>query len=72
MDEFMIIMFHCLGYETTSNALAFTSYLLAIHPEEQEKLYAEINQYYSDHPVSTYTTIILIIHTYLYKERNNF
>lgn len=41
-----------LGYETTSNALAFTSYLLAIHPEEQEKLYAEINQYYSDHPVS--------------------
>ena len=72
MDELMIIMFHYLGYETTSNALAFTSYLLAIHPEEQEKLYAEINQYYSDHPVSNYTTIILIIHTYLYKERNNF
>ena len=30
------------GYETTANALVFTAYLLAKHPDVQEKLYEEI------------------------------
>lgn len=40
------------GYDTTANALAYTSYLLALHPEIQEKLQAEIDSYFSDKPVS--------------------
>ena len=40
------------GYDTTANALAYTSYLLALHPEIQEKLQSEIDNYLSDKPVS--------------------
>ena len=40
------------GYDTTANALAYTSYLLALHPEIQEKLQSEIDRYFIDKPVS--------------------
>lgn len=40
------------GYDTTANALAYTSYLLALHPEIQERLQSEIDNYFSDKPVS--------------------
>ena len=48
---------HCLtfllaGYETTANCLAFTSYLLAMNPEVQDKLCHEIDSYIEHHPVS--------------------
>ena len=36
------ITFLLAGYETTSNALAYTTYLLALHPEVQERLYQEV------------------------------
>ncbi|XP_065054595.1 cytochrome P450 3A24-like [Rhopilema esculentum] len=36
------ITFLLAGYETTSNALAYTTYLLALHPEIQERLYNEV------------------------------
>ena len=39
------------GYETTSNALTFTSYLLGAHPGIQERLANEIQGYFEDHPV---------------------
>ena len=32
------------GYETTATALACSTYVLATHPEIQEKLQAEIDQ----------------------------
>ena len=46
------ITFLLAGYETTSNALSYTSYLLALHPEVQEKLSKEIEEYFEDSPVS--------------------
>ncbi|KAL5491879.1 hypothetical protein EMCRGX_G017245 [Ephydatia muelleri] len=49
---------HCItfliaGYETTSSCLAYTSYLLAINPDVQEKLCQELDNYFKDHSVST-------------------
>jgi len=44
--------FLIVGYDTTSNALSFTSYLLALHPEVQERLSREIEEYFEDKPVS--------------------
>ena len=40
------------GYDTTANALAYTSYLLALNPDIQEKLQSEIDSYFDDKPVS--------------------
>ena len=39
------------GYETTSNALSYASYLLALNPEVQDKLREEIEEYYAENPV---------------------
>ena len=43
------------GFDTTTNLLSYTSYLLALHPEVQERLQSEIDGYLEDNPVS-YTT----------------
>ena len=40
------------GYETTSNALAYTTYCLALNPEVQDKLIKEIDETVGDN-VST-------------------
>ena len=39
------------GHETTASALAYASYLLALHPEVQERLAEEIDNYLQEHPV---------------------
>ena len=41
LDEILILF--VAGHETTSNALTFTTELLARHPKVQEKVYAEIS-----------------------------
>jgi len=38
------------GYETTSNALGYTAYLLALNPATQDKLTREIQDYYDANP----------------------
>ena len=48
------------GYDTTSNLLSYTSYLLALHPEVQERLQSEIDGYLEDNSVS-YTTITIML-----------
>ena len=41
------------GYETTSNALSYTAYLLALNPTIQDNLIREINDYYEANPDSS-------------------
>ncbi|XP_031553362.1 cytochrome P450 3A24-like isoform X2 [Actinia tenebrosa] len=45
------------GYETTSNALAYTSYLLALNPDKQEKLFEEIDSVYDGKGEVTYDLV---------------
>ena len=44
--------FMLAGYETTSTALTFATYLLAANPEAQERLANEIHEYFDENPVS--------------------
>ena len=39
------------GTETTASVLSYTSYLLALHPDIQERLQSEIDGYLQDNPV---------------------
>ena len=39
------------GYETTSNCLGFTAYLLATNPDKQDKLCQCIEDYYMENEV---------------------
>ena len=47
------IGFLLAGSETTAATLSFASYLLALHPDIQEKLQSEIDTYFDDKPVSS-------------------
>ena len=51
------------GYETTANTLTYTTYLLATHPDVQEKLQAEIDQYFEEVPVSFKAKCVCKVHT---------
>ena len=56
------IGFLLTGYETTANTLAYTSYLLALNPDIQEKLQSEIDSYLDEKPVHN---IIIMISVYI-------
>jgi hypothetical protein len=63
MHAIMLLM---AGYETTANALAYTSYLLALNPDVQEKLQSEIDTYFDENPVSLWLILchkLIIINT---------
>ena len=46
------VTFLIAGYEMTANTLSFTTYLLALNPDIQEKLQSEIDAYFDEKPVS--------------------
>ena len=62
-DDIVIDCFSLLaaGYETTSSTLAFATYLLAVHPEAQERLSDEIHDYYEENPVRRSTNATCVI-----------
>ncbi|CAF1547533.1 unnamed protein product [Didymodactylos carnosus] len=43
-----VVLFMVAGYETTSTSLAYSTYILANHPDIQRKLQEEIDQNYRD------------------------
>ena len=47
------VEFLLAGYETTCIVLCFTSHLLAMNTDVQEKLQAEIDEYFEEDPVNT-------------------
>ncbi|XP_077563288.1 cytochrome P450 3A41-like [Haemaphysalis longicornis] len=50
-DEAMAqcVLFFIAGQDTTSTAIAYTLYLLAVHPEAQEKLRKEVDECFETH-----------------------
>uniref|UniRef100_A0A3Q3XAJ6 Thromboxane-A synthase n=1 Tax=Mola mola TaxID=94237 RepID=A0A3Q3XAJ6_MOLML len=50
-------VFLVAGYETSSNTLALTCYLLAIHPECQYKVQEEVDDFFSRHGSPDYTNV---------------
>lgn len=64
-------IFLLAGYETSSNTLAFSCYLLALHPECQKKLQEEVDEFFSRHVsqdlnIWKTTFFILILRMLLY------
>ena len=53
--------FLAAGSETVNN-LSFTSYLLAMHPEEQEKVQSEIDEWFENNVVSSNTSLCMMMH----------
>ena len=60
--------FLAAGYETTSVTLIFATYLLAVHPEAQERVSNEIHDYYEENPVrkSTNATCVILKNNIVY------
>ncbi|XP_031420381.1 thromboxane-A synthase [Clupea harengus] len=50
-------IFLLAGYETSSNTLAFTCYLLATHPDCQERLQREVDDFFSRHDSPDYNNV---------------
>uniref|UniRef100_A0AAR2KUZ1 Thromboxane-A synthase n=1 Tax=Pygocentrus nattereri TaxID=42514 RepID=A0AAR2KUZ1_PYGNA len=50
-------IFLLAGYETSSNTLAFVCYLLAIHPDCQEKVQREVDDFYTRHGSADYSNV---------------
>ncbi|XP_054475317.1 thromboxane-A synthase [Anoplopoma fimbria] len=50
-------VFLLAGYETSSNTLGFTCYLLAIHPECQCKVQQEVDDFFTRHESLDYTNV---------------
>lgn len=51
------LIFLLAGYETSSNTLAFTCYLLALHPECQQKVQEEVDEFFTRHESPDYSNV---------------
>ena len=47
-------IFLLAGYETTSNALSYCTYLLALNPDAQDRLAGEVEDYFKINAVSEF------------------
>jgi cytochrome P450 len=59
-SEFLFYFVVIAGYETTSTALSYVTYVLAIHPEEQQKLQEHIDTHFdgeTEHDMPSYDAI---------------
>ena len=56
------------GHETTATALTWAWYLLATHPEAEEKLHTEVNTVLGDRPVSLDDLTRLTYTSWVFKE----
>lgn len=52
------VLFLLAGYDTTANALCFTTFLLAQHPEQQQRLRQELKELILRHDTFTYQAIM--------------
>ncbi|XP_030586625.1 thromboxane-A synthase-like isoform X2 [Archocentrus centrarchus] len=50
-------VFFLAGYKTSSSTLAFTCYVLALHPECQIKVQAEVDDFYTRYESADYTNV---------------
>ncbi|XP_062403802.1 thromboxane-A synthase isoform X3 [Sardina pilchardus] len=50
-------IFLLAGYETSSNTLAFTCYLLATHPDSQRRLQHEVDDFFTKHDTPDYNNV---------------
>ena len=54
------------GYETTSTALAYAAWLLAKHPEVQERLHDEILDNFGEDKVSEFNLALWVLIMHLF------
>ena len=57
------VEFLLAGYDTTTAALSFMSYLLAMNTDVQEKLQTEIDEFFEEHPVNVQGHAAMVIIT---------
>ncbi len=55
-----VVTFLVAGHETNGRALSYTTYLLALHPDVQQRLYEEIVEKFDKNPVSSSSYFIFI------------
>ena len=54
------VEFLLAGYETTGTALTFLTYQLAIHPDVQDRLFSEIDNYFEENEVRCVHSCIVL------------
>lgn len=58
-----IFIFFLAGHETTAHTLAYAFTMLALYPDEQEKLYRHVNSIIPDNQIPTYETLPLFTYS---------
>ena len=57
------VEFLLAGYETTGTALTFLTYQLAAHPDVQDRLFTEVEDYFQENEVRcVHSCIVVLMH----------